>query len=376
MKFIASFRLEEYLSTREFNAKFMFCGSDVESRSISDLLAFVSEPERHAFLDLSLKYTTPSGDPELRESLAKMIPGFHSGNFLCFAGAEEAIYSAAQALLVSADHAITITPCYQSLKSVAATLCPVTEVPLEKKDGSWHLDIEKIKAAIRPNTKIVFVNFPHNPTGFIPTHDVFQKLVDLLRKNGIYLFSDEVYHGLSLHPKDTLPYASQLYEGALSLGVTSKSFGLPGLRIGWISCQDQIILTKLANFKQYLSICNSAPSEYLAKIAIDHRQEIWAQNNQLLNHNFEILKGYFYSNEDLFEWVQPQGGCICYPRYRGQEPIRTLADQLFNKQGVVILPDWVYEQQNNHFRLSFGRKNMVQALGRFASFFKELQAKK
>jgi aspartate/methionine/tyrosine aminotransferase len=371
MTSIPAFRLEEYLATREFNAKFMFCGSDVESRSIADLLSFISESERESFLNLSLKYTTPSGNIALRESLAEMIPGLHSRNFLCFAGAEEAIYATAQSLLNSSDHVVTITPCYQSLKTVAATICSVTEVPLDKKDGSWHLDIEKIEDSIRPNTRIVFVNFPHNPTGFIPSQDVFQKLVDLVRKHGIYLFSDEVYYGLSLNPKDTLPYASQLYEKALSLGVCSKSFGLPGLRIGWISCQDEMTLDKLVNFKHYLSICNSAPSEYLAKIAIDHRDEIWAENNQLLTSNFKILKEYFNSNKELFEWMQPQGGCICYPRYRGREPILKLADDLLDRMGVVILPDWVYEQENNHFRLSFGRKNMTQALDQFSNFFRE-----
>ena len=371
MKPLSDFRLEEYLSPREFSSSIMFCSSDLESRSISDLLSLATEAERNQFLNLSLKYTAPAGDPELLESLARMIPGLRSKNFYCFAGAEEAIYTAARALLEEEDHAIVITPCYQSLKSVAASFCEVSEVSLDKEGQDWHLDLEKVSSAIKTNTKMIFVNFPHNPTGFIPSHETFNELIQLARKSGIYLFSDEVYQGLSLDPKFTLPNASVLYERALSLGVTSKSFGLAGLRVGWISCQDEKVLEKLAKYKHYLSICNSAPSEFLAKIAIDHREEILAENLQILAHNFKLLKDYFSINGDLFEWMQPQGGCICYPRYRGVERITDLADALLKKYGVVILPDWVYEQENNHFRISFGRKNMPQALALFDQFFRE-----
>ncbi len=373
MKVLSDFRLEEYLAPREFGSNILFCGSDVESRSIADLLSLVSEEERNQFLNLSLKYTPTSGSPELLESLAKVFPGLQNKHFLCFAGAEEGIYTAANVLLKATDHAITITPCYQSLKSVAASLCEVSEISLEKENGTWKLDLEKLSSLIQTNTKVIFINFPNNPTGYIPSKQTFEELIQLARKRGIYLFSDEAYQGLSLNPSHNLPSASTLYERALSLGVMSKSFGLPGLRIGWISCQDEEILKKLAKFKHYLSICNSAPSEFLAKIAIDHREKIWEQNFNLLSQNFKLLREYFKNNENLFEWIQPQGGCICYPRYRGKERITSLADSLLKKQKVVILPDWVFEQDNNHFRLSYGRKNMPEALNRFEEFFKDLK---
>lgn len=374
MKPLSHFRLEEYLAPREFDTNIMFCASDVESRSISELLFLASEKEKREFLNLSLKYTTPAGHPALRASLAQMTPGLQSENFQCFAGAEEAIYCAARALLTSSDHVIVVTPCYQSLKSVALTICEVSEVPLEKRNGSWHLDLEKVASLIRPNTKMVFVNFPHNPTGYIPSLEEFQGLVNLVRKNGIYLFCDEVYQNLTLDRKKTLPSASTLYERAISLGVTSKSFGLAGLRVGWVSSQDLKVLSQLAEYKHYLSICNSAPSEFLAKIAVDHREVIWAQNHELLSKNFQLLKYYFAQNQDIFEWLEPQGACTCYPRYLGKERITTLADAMLDKYRIVILPDWVYEQENNHFRISFGRRDMPQALALFEKFFKELRS--
>jgi aspartate/methionine/tyrosine aminotransferase len=374
MKTLSHFRLEEYLAPREFDDNIMFCASDLESRSISDLLSFASEKERNDFFNLSLKYTTPEGSSALRESLAEMTPGLKASHFQCFAGAEEAIYTSARVLLTAEDHAIVITPCYQSLKSIAASICDVSEVSLDIRVGNWHLDVGKIASAIRPNTKVIFVNFPHNPTGFIPSHECFHELIALARKYGIYLFCDEVYQGLSLDPKFTLPSASTLYERALSLGVTSKSFGLAGLRVGWISSQDANVLNKLAQYKHYLSICNSAPSEFLAKIAVDHRQKIWSENHKLIHDNFKLLREYFLKHEDLFEWVQPQGGCTAYPRYLGKERITVVADELLKKHKVVILPDWVYEEENNHFRISFGRKNMLQALALFSDFFGNLRS--
>ena len=369
MRTLEPFRLEEYLAQREFSDHIMFCASDVESRTLEELLSWASTSEREEFFRLPLKYTDPKGDLRLREELARMIPPLNQDQFLCFAGAEEAIYTTARVLLKPTDHAITITPCYQSLKSVAGSICEVSESRLKKSHGQWSLDLAEIESLIRPQTRIIFTNFPHNPTGFIPTLREFLDLIDLARKHQIYLFSDEVYQHLSLEPNYTLPSASTLYDRALSLGVTSKSFGLAGLRIGWVSSQDQDILSQLLAFKHYLSISNSAPSEFLSKIAIRNRQRIWNENQALIQSNFKILKTYFQSRPDLFEWFEPQGGCICYPRYLGPDKIKDLADELLNKSGVVILPDWIYEEENNHFRVSFGRKDMPAALARFSRFF-------
>ena len=368
---LEAFRLEEYLATREFYSKYMFCASDLESRTIKEVLDLLPAQERDDFFNLSLAYTLPEGNLELRQEISSIYTKLSADNVLCFAGAEEAIYSAATVFLGQNDHAITVTPCYQSLASVAKGICEVSTVSLELIDGQWDLDIQKLIGEIRPNTKVIFINFPHNPTGYIPTKQAFQSIMDAAKENGIIVFSDEVYRGIELDPKDKLPSASEIYSNAISLGVMSKSFGCAGLRIGWVSSQNPDLLEKLGKFKHYLSICNSAPSEWLATKILKNRNRIIVENTQLVKENYELVKKYFTEHNKLFQWAEPKGGCTAYPKYLGKDNILDVADKLIKDKGVVILPSWVYEQDNQHFRISFGRKNCQESLKHFSDFFSE-----
>ncbi|MFK7823123.1 MAG: aminotransferase class I/II-fold pyridoxal phosphate-dependent enzyme [Oligoflexales bacterium] len=160
----------------------------------------------------------------------------------------------------------------------------------------------------------------------------------------------------------------------MSLGVMSKSFGFAGLRIGWVTSQNRGILDKFGKFKHYLSICNSAPSEWLATKILKNQRKIIADNNHLVKENYKIVKGYFESAENIFQWVEPQGGCTAYPKYLGRGNILDVADHLLKDKGVLILPAWVYEQDNQHFRISFGRKNCKESLKLFSEFFQENKA--
>lgn len=365
------FRLEEYLATREFSSRYMFCASDLESRTIKDVLDILPDQEREEFLNQSLAYTLPEGDLELRKQISSLYTNLGSENVLCFAGAEEAIYSAASVFLSNNDHAIAVTPCYQSLASVAKSICKISEISIELIDGQWELNIEKLIGQIKPNTKMIFINFPHNPTGFIPPKKIFKSIVDVAKKKGIIIFSDEVYRGIELNPSDQLPSASEIYSEAISLGVMSKSFGFAGLRIGWVTSQNPDLLDKLSKFKHYLSICNSAPSEWLATKILKNRHKILEENNQLVKKNYEIVRQYFNKQKKLFQWIEPKGGCTAYPRYLGRGNILDVADHIIKDKGVVILPDWVYQQENQHFRISFGRKNCPEALIHFSEFFQE-----
>ncbi|MFK7827714.1 MAG: aminotransferase class I/II-fold pyridoxal phosphate-dependent enzyme [Oligoflexales bacterium] len=204
---LAPFRLEEYLATREFSSNFMFCASDLESRTIKEVLDLLPSREKENFLDLSLAYTLPEGSLELRQEISSPYENLNSDNVLCFAGAEEAIYSAANVLLDRKDHAITLTPCYQSLGSVAKSICDTSELSIDLIDGKWTFNIEKLVKLIKPNTKVIFINFPHNPTGFIPPIEIFQSIMDVAKQNDIIVFSDEVYRGIEFDPNNRLPSA-------------------------------------------------------------------------------------------------------------------------------------------------------------------------
>ncbi|MBB64005.1 MAG: aminotransferase [Waddliaceae bacterium] len=369
------FKLENYLSKREFVAPFNFCASDLESHSMEKIIQMAGNEEKKLWNNLDLHYTETKGLAQLRQEIANIYhSSIQSEHILCFAGAEEGIYSMAHALLKPNDHAIIITPCYQSLEALPSSICETTNIAL-KYSEQWRIDLSRIENAIQKNTKLIVINFPHNPTGTLITHEQQKNLVALARKHNIWIFSDEVYRLLERDPNQRLPAIASIYEKGLSLSVMSKAYGLAGLRIGWIACQNEEALEKIAQVKHYLSICNSAPSEILSLMALRSKEKIFERNKQLMNRNLQLLELFFEEYSEWFEWVPPQGGCIAYPLFKGETSIDVIADELLNQKGVLILPSSIYDHSENHFRISFGRSSMPDALERFIEYIDQNKKK-
>jgi aspartate/methionine/tyrosine aminotransferase len=369
VSWLPDFRLETYFSRWEFTARYHLTASDAQTMTLRELLALAGAEDRAAFENLALGYTETYGDPALRAAIAGTYEHVQPADVLCFAGAEEAIYLAMNVLLEASDHAVVITPNYQAAETVPLARCAVTGVALDS-GRDWALDLDRVAAAIRPNTRVVSVNFPNNPTGtVIPAAD-FTELARICDERGIHLFSDEVYRGLERDPARILPQAADRSERALSLNVMSKSLGLPGLRIGWIACRDRALLSRLERAKHYTSICNAAPSEVLARIALTARDQILARNRALIAGNVPLFDAFFGAFGELFEWRPPDGGCVAYPRFLGLEGVEEFCTRLVEESGVLLLPASVYRSEltptpPDRFRIGIGRSNPEPALAAF-----------
>ncbi|WP_426285568.1 aminotransferase class I/II-fold pyridoxal phosphate-dependent enzyme [Luteibacter sp. E-22] len=366
MTTLPDFRLESWFSRWEFAARYHLTASDAQSMSLAQLLALAEPADREAFEALHLGYTQTYGAPALREAIASTYQQREAADILCFAGAEEGIYIAMRVLLEPGDHAIVVTPNYQAAETIPLSICEVTGVALNP-DDHWSLDIDDVAAAIRPNTRVVSINFPHNPTGKILERERFDALVALCREHGIWLFSDEVYHSLGPSGSTHLPQAADVYEKGLSLGVMSKAYGLPGLRIGWIACADRALLQRMERYKHYLSICNAGPSEALALIALKARSTILDGHRKRIDRNLATLDDFFARWPDRFQWYRPDGGCIAYPRYLGPEGVDAFATDLVEQAGVLLLPASNYRSEltttpTDRFRIGFGRADCAEAI--------------
>ena len=363
------FKLEEYLTKYEFSAQYLLCCSDAESFEVSEIIGMAGLQERDLWNNLRLGYTEAPGLPALRETVAhELYPGLESDNILMFAGAEEGIFCALTAIAQSADHVIVLTPCYQSLLEIPKSKgAEVTEIEL-KEENDWRIDLQSIQMAIKPNTKCIVINFPHNPTGQVIEKEELQALIEICEQSGIWLFSDEVYRLLGAPNKPWASAAACTYDKALSLGVMSKAFGMAGLRIGWIACQDKDMIYKMKLIKDYLSICNSAPSEILSMIALNNKDAILERNNKIVADNLKLLDQFFIEYSHLFQWVRPQGGCVGFIKYKGPGSIESFCEKLVNTQSVLLMPASIYDYASNHFRIGFGRKNMPQCLDQLKEF--------
>lgn len=367
------FALEVYFSKWEFAAKYHMTASDIESMSIGELLA-LSGTDGGAFESQWLGYTETYGSPSLREEIAKTYETATPSDILCFAGAEEGVYAAMRVLLAKDDHAIVVVPNYQAAETLPLAICEVTGVPLDPEDN-WSLDIELVRSRIKPNTRLISINFPNNPTGAVLDRSRFDALVELCREKGIYLFSDEVYRSVERDEAIRLPQAADVYEKGLSLNVMSKAYGLPGLRIGWIMTRDRSVLQKMERYKHYLSICNSVPSEFLAIAALKVGEKILERNRGLVNSNAEKLGAFFNEFPDIFQWRRPDGGCVGYPRYRKEEGADRFCEELVRTTGILLLPPKIYrsellETPADRFRIGFGRRNIEEGLAVFRDYLR------
>ena len=366
---IADFALERYFARWEFAADHLLCASDVEAYPMAEMLALADDETRALWDRLHLGYTESTGHPLLRREIAGLYETLEADDVLTFAGAEEAVFCLMNVLVGPGDHVIVTWPGYQSLHEVArAAGADVTLHELREADG-WALDVERLRREVTPTTRLIVVNAPHNPTGMLPDRATFDALVTVAADAGARLFMDEVYRGLEFDETDRLPTGADTQADGVSLGVMSKAYALAGLRIGWLATRDRELLARVAAFKDYTTICSSAPSEILAIMALRARDRVLARSRAIIAANLELVDAFFDNWADRFAWVRPRAGSIGYPRLTVPGVrIDDWAAQLVETEGVLLLPASQFGQPGNHFRIGFGRTDLPEALGRLEAY--------
>jgi aspartate/methionine/tyrosine aminotransferase len=360
------FKLERYFAKYEFNTEFLLCSSDCEAMSIADLLAL--EPDAaEKFQHTWLGYTESQGHPALRKEIAGIYESIHPEDILVHTGAEEAIFLFMLAVLKAGDHVIVHAPRYQSLGEIANAMgCDVSPWQA-REENRWGLDADELKTLLRPATRAIVINTPHNPTGYLMARSDFEAVNKFARENHLLLFCDEVYRESEYDPARRLPAACDMGEHAVSLGVTSKTYGLAGLRIGWIATKNRQIHEKMASLKDYTTICNSAPGEFLAELALRNRQKLSSRNLGIIMNNLEVVDGLFTRHPSLFSWIRPSAGSMGFPKLLTGD-IESFCDELVKKASVLLLPGTLYDDLGNHFRIGLGRKNLPQAVERLEKY--------
>ncbi len=361
---LAPFKLEREFAQHEFSVRLMASSSDAESLSVGDLLKLAGKTT-NALDSVWLGYSDSAGIPPLREAIARTYESIGAADILCHLGAQEPIYNFFHACLEPGDHVVVHFPCYQSFHSVPRSRDIDVTFWEAQLEGDWLPSITDLEKSLRPNTRAVFVNFPHNPTGAVAPRDYWDQVIALLKPRGIILFSDEVYRGLEfdLHSAP-LPAACDLYENAVTLGVLSKSYGLAGLRLGWIATHRADIIAKLAGQKDYTTICNPILSETLAVMAIENRAKIFDRNLRIVRDNWARLEKVLQKHRGEIEWRAPRGGTMLFPRFKNKDA-RWLAEFyrcMREERGVFVVRGDNFDCDDRYFRLGIGRANFPEVL--------------
>jgi aspartate/methionine/tyrosine aminotransferase len=358
---IAEFELERYFARWEFAVRHVLCASDVEGWSMTELLALADDESAALWQDLRLGYTEAPGHPLLRREIAALYETADAADVLVLSGAEEGIFALVNVLLGPGDHTIVTWPGYQSLYEVARACGADVTLHELREEGAWAIDVEALRGQVTPKTKLIIINAPHNPTGMLPDRATFDAVVAIAAEAGAYLLVDEVYRYLELDEADRLPAGVDAGPHVISLGVMSKSFAMAGLRIGWLASRDRELLARVAAFKDYTTICASAPSEILALIGLRARDVVLGRSQALVAQNMVALDALFARRPDTLSWVRPRGGSIGFPRLREDLDVDRFSAELVEAEGVLLLPGSRFGHPGNHFRIGFGRTDLPAA---------------
>jgi len=369
---IKPFLLERYFAKYEFKVKFLLSSSDCESLSMSELLQMASPASLDLWNHLKLGYTESQGHPLLRAEVSALyqhIPAEH----ILIAAPEELIFIAMQTLLTAGDHIVAVSPAYQSLHEIAHSIgSEVTPWSLQPAKDGWHLDLARLERIVTDHTRMIVINFPHNPTGHMITLEELDAIVELARKKNLYLFSDEMYRLLEYDPAMRLPPVCDIYEKGISLSGLSKTFSLPGLRLGWLATQDDSVMERWIAYHDYTTICNSAPGEILGMIALQNKDQIIQRNLDIIRKNINYVKQFITEHPQQFSWFDPTAGSVAFPEWTGPGPVDQFCQEVIEAQGVLVVPGTLFQFPGNHFRVGLGRRNFPEALDHVGEYLKAL----
>ncbi|MBT4692755.1 MAG: aminotransferase class I/II-fold pyridoxal phosphate-dependent enzyme [Planctomycetaceae bacterium] len=370
---IEPFLTEQFFTQYEFSAPHLLASSDCETMSIGDLLQLAGST-----LDelggITLGYTESQGDPQLRSQISGMYTDVDADDVVILTSPVEGIYLAMQTLLEPDDKVVALRPAYDALNNVARHLCgEVIPWNLVARANQWELDFDQLESIISPQTRMIVVNFPHNPTGFVPSTAEFERLITLARENNAWLFCDEIYRGLEF---DTpMPSAADRYEKSIVLGGLSKTYGLPGLRAGWLVIRNPALRDELINWKHYTTICPAAPTEFLARKALSVRKQLAERSKTIIQGNLKLCDDFFARFPDHFTWRSPRAGSVAFVELNlakiGFDSATTYCHHLAQNHGIVLLPGKCLGFDDSFVRFGLGRVSFGTALDAYTAVVSE-----
>ena len=301
------FETEHFYAQYEFSSPYPLSVSDCETVSVQALLELAGQ-NLEDLGRLRLGYTESQGSPELRQAIAETYENVSANEIIVLATPIEGIYLTFRTLLEPKDEVIVLTPAYDALLNLPAHLGQVKPWALNATADGWALNFETLETLLTPATKLIVINFPHNPTGFLPTEQEFTQLLELAERRGIWVYSDEMYRGLEFGTTPQLPSACDHYEKSIVLSGLSKAHGLPGLRAGWLIIKDAEMREAVMNYKMYTSICPPAPVEVLTQVALSIADKLVEKNKAIVRENLQLAQPFFEKWSELFYLASAAGG--------------------------------------------------------------------
>jgi aspartate/methionine/tyrosine aminotransferase len=363
---IEPFQLERWMTKYEVDITWDIAESGIYPMSSRELLELLPRDKRESelerLLDLRLGYSEACGSAELRGLIAATYENTSPDNILITTGAIEANFLLFNELLSAGDHLVAVSPAYQQLHSVAKAIgCEVALWTL-RDEGEFRFDLNDLRALVTPETRMIVVNSPHNPTGAMLSKEQLEEIYTLAEELDAWVLSDEAYRWLDLPGSPPLaPPMRNLGTRAISTGTFSKPFGLPGLRIGWIAAPEDVV-RRCWGLRDYISLSPGKLNDALAVLAFRHRDQIVERTRRIVAENIPFATRWFAENVDLVSWTPPQGGILALMKYKLDLPSLELANRLAEDYSVMLAPGSAFGYEG-YLRIGVGNTPALFAEG-------------
>lgn len=364
---LSVFRQEEFFEDYEFSCELMLALSGAEPMTAAELTERVGGvPDESC----EVGYTPSSGYPELREAIAALNPPAAMENVMVTVGAIEALLILHNLLLEPGDEVVCLWPAYQPLYELAnGAGGSVRFVRLEEKHG-FRIDPAQIEAAVTKRTRVVLLNVPHNPTGQTLAPEDLQELARRLEPRGVTLIVDEVFREMR---RDHHASAWNGQENLIVLGSMSKSYALPGLRIGWMVADPELVV-KARQFRKYTSLNPGSRDQQWALAALENRERVLERTWDITERGAELATGWLAEHEDDFEIVVPPAGGLFFPRLKRDLPTLDFCASLVEATGVLLAPGSVCYDSEGYLRLGVATPQLAAGLDRLDGYLRETAA--
>lgn len=362
------FGVEEWLNTYEKQAKYDIAGVSISALSLRDLFHLTGD-SLPKFLDevsqKRLDYGWIEGSPDFKEGVASLYRTVTPEQILQTNGATGGNLLALYALVESDDHIIALYPTYQQLYDIPKSLGAEVEYWTVHEELGWLPDLAELKQLIRPNTKMICLNNANNPFGSVMSEEFLKEVVRLAKTVGAYVLVDEVYHSF----EDSVSYSSivDLYDKGISVNSMSKTFSLPGIRVGWVASHLEVTAV-LRDYRDYTMICAGVFDDYVASYALKHKDLILERNHQIVSENLAIVSEWL-DKEPLATAILPAKVSTSFIKLDIDEPIDDFCKDLLAKTGVLLVPGSRFDLEG-YVRLGYctDRAILEQGLTKLSEF--------
>ena len=361
---IKPFAVEEWMNAWEVGAKYNIAETCVDSISMNELFELTGE-DKTEFLNRlcarRLSYGDIEGLPEFRKGVCGLYKTLNIENIVPTHGASGANHHVFYSLISPGDRVVSIMPTYQQLYSIPESYGADVQILHLSKENNYLPDLENLRRLVTPETKMICINNPNNPTGALMSEQMLREIVEIARSADAWILCDEVYRHLS-QEDGWCPSIVDLYEKGISVSSMSKVFSLAGLRLGWIATHDMSVVKSCLSHRDYNLVSCGVFDEMLAAAALKHSDKLLERSRKIVRENLQILDDWV-SSEPHVSYVKPEAGTTALVYYDLDISSYEFCEEMYKKTGAFVTPGDCFEVPHSmRIGYAYGKQDLIDGL--------------